>query len=701
MTPVPDTTAAAVLSGGGELGERMRAIDWSATPLGPVDRWPQSLRTCVRIMLSSQPPMRSLPSTADADRHATILVADDDADMREYLVRLLSARWAVRSVPDGAQALAAARAQRPDLILTDVAMPNLDGFGLVRAIRADPGLATVPVIALSVWAGEDSRIEGIAAGADDYLTKPCSSRELIARVTNTLQLARLRRDVELERNRLAAFIEQTPVGVVLWEGPELRCALVNDAFRRIARRPVEVGARLAELFPELAGTDVERRLAHVQREGVPLDVSEVEVHTFEADGSPRVGYFTISYRPIQDGHGRRDVLAVGYEVTEQVLARRAVESSRADLVVANRAKDEFLAMLGHELRNPLAPIQTACELMRLRAADVVERERTIIERQTAHLTALVEDLLDVSRITRGVVHLRRERVRLGEAIAKAVETVAPLFEQQGHDLVTDVPHDLELCGDPARLTQVFANLLTNAAKYTDPGGRVAITAARDGDELDVAVSDNGRGIAADMLPRVFELFVQERQNLDRARGGLGLGLAIVKNLVELHGGRVEVESGGPGQGSTFRVHLPALVAEAVPLATGAVPTPRPMPANTTPTVLVVDDNEDAAELMVELLESLGYRTRIAHDAPEVLEAACEFVPDIALVDIGLPTIDGYELARRLRALPSWRGVKMLALTGYGQDSDRERSRAAGFDQHLVKPIGLSTIERYLPPLSAA
>jgi signal transduction histidine kinase/DNA-binding response OmpR family regulator len=642
------------------------------------------------------PPGALALAQASGTEPASVLIADDNADMRDYLQRLLCARWQVTAVADGQLALAAARRARPDLILTDVMMPNLDGFGLLRELRADPALRTVPVVMVSARAGEEARIEGIDAGADDYLTKPFSARELLARVSNLLQLARLRRDVELERNRLASFIQQTPVGVVLWEGPELRCRLANDAFVRMVRRPLALGTPVREAFPELVGSDAMRRLESVLRTGVPIDVSEASSAMRNRDGTSHHGFYNTSYRAQHDARGAiTGVIVVAIEVTEQVRARQAVEDSRAEAVLANRSKDEFLAMLGHELRNPLAPILTALELMRLRAGDVAARERTIIERQTQHLASLVEDLLDVSRIARGAVELKRSRLVLADIVAKAVETAAPLFEQQRHDIAMRVPRDLAVDADPARLTQVFANLLTNAAKYTDPGGRIAIEAQRDADEVVVTVRDTGRGIAADMLPHVFDLFVQERQNLDRSRGGLGLGLAIVRNLVQLHGGSVAASSAGPGHGSTFTVRLPhassplALLASPADAA-GVKPGPQAI------SVLVVDDNEDAAALLADLLAMRGYRTRIAHDAAEALRLASDFVPDVALVDIGLPAMDGYELARRLRALPSWRQVRMLALTGYGQSSDRTRSQEAGFDHHLVKPVDLGTLERLLP-----
>nr|HEX4314820.1 ATP-binding protein [Kofleriaceae bacterium] len=376
------------------------------------------------------------------------------------------------------------------------------------------------------------------------------------------------------------------------------------------------------------------------------------------------------------------------------LETRVAERTR-ELASASRAKDEFLAMLGHELRNPLAPILTALELMRLRAGDALSRERAIIERQTQHLAGLLEDLLDVSRIARGLVELRRARVAIADVVARSLETAAPLIEQQRHDVAFDVPRELVVDGDAARLGQIFANLLTNAAKYTDAGGRIAVAASADGDDVAVSVTDNGRGISHELLPHVFDLFVQERQNIDRARGGLGLGLAIVRNLVQLHGGRIDAASAGPGRGSTFTVRLPR-VAAIVEAPEPSLPVAAPQARAASGTVLVVDDNADAAVLLADLLESRGYTARVAHDPTEALRVAGEFVPDVAVLDIGLPDMDGYELARRLRALPAWRDVTLLALSGYGQEPDRARSADAGFAQHLVKPVDLATLSRYLP-----
>jgi len=628
----------------------------------------------------------------DGDAH--VLVADDNADMREYLQRLLGERWQVTVAVDGQDALERAREIRPDLVLTDVMMPRLDGFRLLEALRAEATLASVPVVMLSARAGEEARIEGIEAGADDYLVKPFSARELIARVSKMLQASRLRREVEEERNRLTSFIEQIPVAVVVFEGEELRCRLRNAAYTRMMRRPVPPGVPMLELIPEVKGTPTYERMMRVFRDGASFDTPEVKLLLNDEDGTPRERYFASALRPLRNSDGTvSGVISATADITEQVTARQAVEQSRAAAEEASRAKDDFLAMLGHELRNPLAPILTALELMRLRGEQVLERERSVIERQTQHLATLVEDLLDVSRITRGVIQLRRERLDLGDVIAKALETASPLFEQQRHEVTVECTPGLIVDADPARLTQVFANLLTNAAKYTDPRGHVTVRAGREGDSIVVRVIDTGRGISSEMLPRVFQLFVQEQQNLDRSRGGLGLGLAIVKSLVELHGGSVDVASPGKGKGSTFSVTLPAAPFDAAAAAHAALSPGLPVRGIS---VLVVDDNVDAASLLSELLELNGYATRVAHDAPQALALATEYVPDVALLDIGLPAMDGYELARRLRALPGWAHVRRLAVPGYGKSPAGERSKAAGVDHHLVKPIDVESLQKLLP-----
>ena len=373
------------------------------------------------------------------------------------------------------------------------------------------------------------------------------------------------------------------------------------------------------------------------------------------------------------------------------LERARVQNERTQLLhaaqAANRAKDEFMAILGHELRNPLSPILTALQLMRARGDTTTAREQQVIERQVRHLMRLVDDLLDVSRIARGKVDLKIERIDIADVIAKAVETASPLLEARQHTLQIQVPAGLAIvAADPARLTQVFSNLLTNAAKYTPAGGRILVTA--DVREQDVAVSvrDTGVGIAPDMLPHIFDAFVQGPQWVDRAQGGLGLGLTIVRSLVERHGGAVTAVSEGPGRGSELVVRLP--------LATGALDASAvaepafPLPAGNGMRVLVVDDNADAADLLTAALMMNGFMARQAHDPVEALRVAAEFLPQLAVLDIGLPVMDGYELARRLRGIDGLENIRLIAVSGYGQHSDHRRSLEAGFDHHLVKPVDI-------------
>ncbi|MBX3469014.1 MAG: PAS domain-containing protein [Planctomycetes bacterium] len=370
----------------------------------------------------------------------------------------------------------------------------------------------------------------------------------------------------------------------------------------------------------------------------------------------------------------------------------AEQEARAHAEAANRAKDEFLAMLGHELRNPLAPIMTALHLLELRGA--TSKEWSVVERQARHLAQLVDDLLDVARVARGKLELRRGDVDALSALARALEIAGPLLEQRRHTVQVDLPAPpLRVTGDETRLAQVFANLLTNAAKYTPEGGHVVVRAARDGGEVVVTVQDDGAGIAPELLPRIFDLFVQGPRALDRREGGLGLGLALVRNIVALHGGTVEARSDGPGRGSAFTVRLP--------LAEGAAPAAVPAPAAARPdgprlAVLVVDDNADAAATLQELLASLGHDVRVAHDGPRALQVLDGFAADVAVLDLGLPVMDGVELGRLIRARGA--GPALVALTGYGQAEARARTEAAGFAAHLVKPITLEALTRTLDAL---
>ena len=369
---------------------------------------------------------------------------------------------------------------------------------------------------------------------------------------------------------------------------------------------------------------------------------------------------------------------------------------------ADRRKDEFLATLAHELRNPLAPIRNALQILKMPRVDAAtaERSRDMMERQVHHLVRLVDDLLDVSRVMRGKIELRRERVELATVVARAVETVQPLVDAQGHQLSVRLPPEsLPLDADPVRLAQVVGNLLTNAAKYTEPDGRIWLTAERDGDVAVLRVRDTGIGIAPDMLPRIFELFVQVDHASTKAQGGLGIGLTLVKNLVEMHGGTVEARSDGLGKGSEFVVRLP-LAAQELDQDRGrrggrAGHQPPPPSGHR---LLVVDDNQDAADSLAMLLRLQGHEVRVAYSGLAALEMTKTYTPDVVFLDIGMPGMDGYEVARRLRQQPGLEKVVLAALTGWGQQEDRRRTAEAGFDHHLVKPPEPDAVEGILAGL---
>jgi PAS domain S-box-containing protein len=408
-------------------------------------------------------------------------------------------------------------------------------------------------------------------------------------------------------------------------------------------------------------------------------------------------WFVIRAVPVLEAdNGIREWVGLHRDVEDiKALAERE-RAARLSAEEASRAKDDFLAMLGHELRNPLAPIATAVHLLKLRGQDNLSREIGVIERQSRHITRLVDDLLDVSRIVAGKVALQKEPTEVADLVAAAIETASPAIENARHSLVVEVPkHGLCMDADRGRMTQVLANLLGNAAKYTPAGGTITITAASEESEVVISVHDTGVGIAAELLPRVFDIFVQARQTLERARGGLGLGLALVKNLVALHGGTVSAQSRGLGHGSTFTIRLPKSGAgttreeRASPWLLGSATAQKLR-------VLVVDDNEDGAAMLAEALEMLGYRTTVANDGPTALRIAGEFEPHVALLDIGLPLMDGFELANRLRA--GWPDVKLVAITGYGQDTDRRQTRDAGFQAHLTKPVDLEKLAGILASL---
>lgn len=395
-----------------------------------------------------------------------------------------------------------------------------------------------------------------------------------------------------------------------------------------------------------------------------------------------------------------DILArQAADLIERSKAMEALRARTAELIEADRHKDEFLATLAHELRNPLAPIRTGLALLRSRKADAFDRVVPMMERQLGHMVRLIDDLLDVSRVSQGKVTLRRERVSLRDVVDSAIETSRPLLEAGRHRFEVTIPGSpLWLDADATRLAQVLSNVLNNAAKYTPDEGRIRLAAETVGEHVIVSVVDTGVGIACDMLPRVFDLFAQVGDSLERAHGGLGIGLSLAKMLVEMHGGSIRAESDGPGRGSTFIIRLPLAVDSSV--AVGSTSQGVASRAEASHRVLVVDDNVDGAEMLAMLLEDAGHTASVVFESTKAVAAALAFRPDIVFLDLGMPELDGFDLARQLRQEPSLERTVLVALTGWGGEDDRQRSREAGIDRHLTKPVSPSALADLLAELPA-
>jgi two-component system, chemotaxis family, CheB/CheR fusion protein len=453
--------------------------------------------------------------------------------------------------------------------------------------------------------------------------------------------------------------------------------------------------------PELQ--DEERHILHRVRHGERVD--HFDTIRLTKDGRRIAISLTVS--PVRDSRG---IIVGASKVARDISERKAAEqalreselrlrASEEALLDADRRKDEFLALLAHELRNPLAPIRYALAANKKqgRTPDQQRRAEEVIERQVTHMSRLLDDLLDVSRITRGTLELKKSPTELTLVVGSAIETARPVLDAKHHTLTLELPQQaVRLDADAVRLAQVFSNLLINAAKYTDPGGRITLRASQLGNELVVAISDNGIGISEDMKPRLFTLFSQAQSALGRSEGGLGVGLSLVRGLVSLHGGSVAARSDGPGKGSEFIVRIPVGAALEHPEIDVAADVPVPGAGLK---ILVVDDSRDAADTCAILLELSGHHVQTAYTGQRALELAESFRPHVLLLDIGLPDLDGYQLAKKIRATPWGRGTVLIAVTGWGQEADRRRAFDAGFDQHLTKPIAADTVESLIQSLS--
>ena len=500
--------------------------------------------------------------------------------------------------------------------------------------------------------------------------------------------------------RFEALFAASPVGMYLVDA-ELRIRLVSRKAQPVFGDIGElIGSDFVKvmhiLWPLKSADEIVAHFRHTLETGEPYSAPEFSEDRYDRKVRE---YYDWQIHRIAMADGQYGVVCYFIDISERMRMSSQLQQYSADLLEADHRKNEFLAMLAHELRNPLAPIRNALQIMRLTGGngEAVKPVTEMMERQVGQMVRLVDDLLDANRISRGKIELRRGRIELASAVNEAVEAVSALYLSMNHDLnVTLPPQPIYLNGDPARLAQVVGNLLNNACKFTDIGGRISLTVEREGEQAVIRVRDDGIGIASDQLPGIFDMFMQVDTSLERSVSGLGIGLTLVKNLVEMHAGTVEAHSAGIGQGSEFVVRLPI------------VETPEPLPLEPTlsePTtttarrILVVDDNRDSAASLAMLLQLKGNDIRTAHDGLEALEVAEMFHPELVLLDIGLPKLNGYEVARRIRQQAWGRDMILVALTGWGQDEDRLRSQEAGFNFHILKPVELAELMKLLTETS--
>src|SRR3954466_16176779 len=655
------------------------------------------------------------------EQKANILIVDDLSEkllvFRTILEELDQNLVMVRS---GSEGLREVLAREFAVILLDVNMPDIDGLETAKLIRQYKKSAHTPIIFITAYADEMQTAQGYSLGAVDYILSPVRPDVLRSKVKVFVELyqmqQRTRAMAEAEVARASAEEARRRANFLAHASHELGASLdLEQGMRRLLDLvvPHVCDAAAVTIEKEPGRMDV---LSAPAADFVPPPLAsamQVVLRDHKVmEIADEAGLASTLCYPLRVGDRVIGVLALGYtgrlprdrDMLEEVAGRAAIALDNArlyrslkreitrsrqaeeELQDANRRKDEFLAMLSHELRNPLAPIRNAVELMR-RVGSTEQRlimARDVIDRQATQLARLVDELLDVSRISQGKIVLKKEPVELAKIIAHGVETVRPMFDHRDQRLSVEVSaHPVWLMGDFARLSQVVANLLNNACKYTPEGGQIRLVAAGREGKATISVEDNGTGIDAELLPRVFELFVQGERALDRSQGGLGIGLTLVKRLVELHHGQVEAASAGAGKGAVFRITLPAISAVQPETKGAAVATSAEQVYGRR--VLVVDDNADAAESTAAFLRLEGHEVKTVMDGNEALSSVRVFAPHVIVLDIGLPGLDGYAVARRLREQGDTSHALLIAVTGYGSKEDHERAMEAGFDYHFVKP----------------
>lgn len=625
--------------------------------------------------------------------HPTQILNVDDNDGARYAkTRILqSAGFDVVEAANGTDALEIVRRILPALVLLDVKLPDINGIEVCRRIKAESDSSSVLVLQTSAaLTGRADKIRGLEGGADNYLAAPIEADELIANVNALLRMRRIQVDLRDSEERFRQLTDNIDDVFWMFSVPAREVVYVNPAYATVWGRSAEALGQQPDDWLAAVHHDDRARMAARWDSVATEPHYDDEFRIHGADGQVR--WVRDRVFPVRDARGQLVRVA---RVTSDITGRREME---ALLRAADSNKNQFLATLAHELRNPLSPIRNAAALLGAIGDGAIERQahaRDVITRQVDHLAHLVDDLLDVARISEGKIVLRNEEVEIKGVVAQAIETAAPLIAARGHRLLVEQPDgQIWVAGDSVRLAQSIGNLLHNAAKFTPTGGEIHLAARiTDDGRVCISVRDNGIGIAEENLPRVFGMFTQVSAPPDRAPEGLGIGLSLVSHLLELHGGRLTATSPGIGLGSTFTVDLPLLHLSAGTDSASAQAAPEAQSGGMR--VLLVDDNVDAMEMMGFLLAEMGYEAHTTADANEIEELVRRHDPQVIVLDIGLPGVDGYQVARRIKSNPQLAHIRLVAHTGYGSPEDRRRAQEAGFDAHLVKPAELADLEAAL------